>query len=151
MSTREEYTKLLTRSHNLSERSKTLQDEEYENEQVRKKLACKIILEEKLLQITSWVLDWYDEQPTLLAEYSVNDKRLHPLISLTDGGYDSFELESGIDLGISDENISIEFRDSNAVAIFIKRHDLSVDRKHLREKESELKKQLLDLQKYKAI
>jgi hypothetical protein len=152
MTPREEYQALLPKIKDIEERAGNLRVEEGLANEKREDLIRVIINDEKLLQLTSWVLDWQQEELVLLAEADVRNPKIAALQKLCwNGWHSSFELEDGIDLYFDDSKISIGFQDSSRAPLFIRSSGLVINRKQLHQRELELKKQLCALEKLHAI
>lgn len=155
MSTREKYAALKVHINDIDARRGELAKEECAADNEQNVLVRQLILEEKLLQLTSWEMEWEENDTVLHPTLKWEDPKLEPLISLASvlwhSWHSSFELEDGISLELNDGNITLRFEDCKQVSPFIKSNELVVDRKHLHQRELELKKQLQALEKYHAI
>lgn len=126
MTFREQYIQLHAKIAEIEKQREELRLETIPLEIKEEEVIKGVILEEKLLSSTEWVLEDWGNNVGLVADGSPKDfEKLSDLVRTS--WHCSFKLEDGVTLNYDDNTISVSFKKKVSIKDFISKHGLKVE------------------------
>ncbi len=142
MNKRDQLLTLKNQIQKIENNISNLQNESYELRDKRDTIASEVILEENLLEGTTWEIESFEGRTYLTYKGNIRDAEFAQVADLTWSGWHSwFSLEEGIQIRFDDSVASLHFDDPKLLVPFAKRHKIIVSGQQIVDRLRELKRE----------
>lgn len=146
MNLREELDRLTALSEKLQNEAAELGGQEYEARKKKEEIVAKIILEEKLLEESTWEIQG-DGVASYLEFTGPYEGKMKDARDLTRSGWhSSFEMEEGIEIRFDDNDTSLRFESPKMILPFVQKHKLFVSAPGVMDRLAKLKREVASLE-----